>query len=156
MPVFLKGGRQMSGKGQITKIVMMIGVVGLLIMGLLWKEGIDPFSMEAVRVVGRQAEQVIVSSNRNLAEVSRKTTEQVNDATKSVTQSASKPDAKQEKAANKKMQRTDDSIGEWVQDKVAAISGFLPDWLPGRPYVVMGVVLAGLLGLIILVDKKIK
>lgn len=150
----------MSEKGQIFKILIMFGVVCLLVAGLLWKEGINPVSRQAAEIVGEQVCEAIYSSNENLEEVSRKTSEQVTDATESVSGSSSGTVSKEEKetakTSNKEVKKTDASIAQWVEDKVMSISQLLPAWLPGRPYVVMVTGLAVLMVLIVVINKKMK
>lgn len=143
-------------KGQIVKILLALCLIGALVAGDLWMRGIDPFSQEGADLVGQTIEEVLSSSNRQIALASKKTTEETAKAVTDQTSESTRTETKKpSEKTTEKVTKEDESIGDSIEDRIDWISSFLPGWIPGRPYVVMCAILAGLVFLIVLVNRKL-
>lgn len=138
-------------------------IVLAVIMGLtLFAEGVDPFFRHAAEIVLKSADSVLSDSGQKLWDASVITTEESEQAvtegastgtattgsgTSKQDKKAEKNVRKDEKKEQKAVDRTSETVQSTMDSLVYRLAGYLPDWIPGRVYVVT----FGILGILVVI-----
>lgn len=164
-----KGIRQirekMADRKWIEVILMMLMVLFVLMAITLFMEGVNPFSKEAVSIVGESVETVLNDSGHKIEDVSKITSEESASAvaeeagtaaaasSSSDEKSAVKKEEKEEKQTQEAVKDANNTAQSEIDSVIYRIANWLPDWIPIREYLVTFVFLGLLILLIWLLNK---
>lgn len=165
-----KGIRQirekMADRKWIEVILMMLMVLAVLMAITLFMEGVNPFSKEALSIVGESVETVLNDSGHKIEDVSKITSEESASAvaeeageaaaassSSSSEKSAVKKEEKEEKQTQEAVKDANNTAQSEIDSVIYRIANWLPDWIPIREYLVTFVFLGLLILLIWLLNK---
>lgn len=158
----------MQDQKWVIRIILALLIIAALIAATLFAQGVNPFSKQAADIVLKSADTVLSDSSQRLWDASILTTEESEQAvsgetgtpatasgtkTSSQDKKAAKNEQKEEKQEQKAVFKTSETIQTDMDSVIYRIAGLLPDWIPGRPYVVTFSILAVLVLILWLLNR---